>query len=77
MADIVLGIAAELMANFEFRPTFTSAFDVANRCTELLMLRSGCDVCCTDPGAIGRYEARLAQERQQQQQQQQQAGPPA
>ena len=33
---------------------------------ELLMLRSGCDVCCTsdsDRTAIQRFEARLAAER--------------
>lgn len=44
---------------------FTSAFDVSNKATELLMLRGGITCSCSDPGAIARYEAVLAAERQQ------------
>lgn len=66
--DILLGLGRELLA-FNFRETFVSGFDVANKSVELLMLRGGCDVCCTseaDRSAIQRYEAQLAAERQQQ-----------
>lgn len=44
------------------------AHQVSNKCVELLMLRQGCDVCCTsdsDRTAIQRFEAQLAAERQQ------------
>ena len=44
---------------------FTSAFEVANKSTELLMLRGGISCSCGDPGAIARYEAALAAEQQQ------------
>ncbi|KAL4451818.1 hypothetical protein ABPG75_007480 [Micractinium tetrahymenae] len=62
MGDMVLSLSTELMTSFDFHPTFSSAFEVANKVVELLMLRSGCDVCCTtdaDRSAISRYEAQL------------------
>lgn len=43
---------------------FTSAFEVSNKATELLMQRSGVTCSCGDPGAIARYEAALAAEPQ-------------
>lgn len=45
------------------RCSFTSPFDVANKTTELLMLRGGVSCSCSDEGAIERYEAQLAAER--------------
>ena len=45
------------------RCSFTSPFDVANKTTELLMLRGGVSCSCSDEGAIDRYEAQLAAER--------------
>ncbi|PRW57522.1 hypothetical protein C2E21_4288 [Chlorella sorokiniana] len=65
MGDLVLGLATELMTSFDFMPTFTSAFEVSNKATELLMLRGGVTCSCSDPGAIARYEAALAADRQQ------------
>lgn len=43
--------------------SFTSPFDVANKTTELLMLRGGVSCSCSDEGAIRRYEAQLAADR--------------
>lgn len=65
MGDLVLSLSTELMTSFDFHPTFSSAFEVSNKVVELLMLRSGCDVCCTtdaDRSAISRYEAQLEAE---------------
>lgn len=63
-SDVLLGLANELLA-FDFGPTFVNAFEVANKSLELLMLRQGCDVCCTseaDREAVRRYERQLAEE---------------
>jgi len=46
VTDVVLGLSAELLA-FNFRETFVNAFEVANKSAEALMLRAGCEVCCT------------------------------
>lgn len=65
VGDLVLSMVNELLA-FNFGPTFVNAFDVTNKASELLMLRAGCDVCCTseaDRTAISRYEAQLAAEK--------------
>ena len=48
------------------QPTLPRASTPSMQVVELLMLRSGCDVCCTsdsDRTAIQRFEARLAAER--------------
>lgn len=48
------------------RETFVNAFEVSNKVVELLMLRAGCEVCCTSPqdrSAIQRYEQQLREER--------------
>jgi hypothetical protein len=34
---------------------FTSAFEVGNKVSELLMLRQGCDVCCTSEEDKARF----------------------
>jgi hypothetical protein len=34
---------------------FTSAFEVGNKVSELLMLRHGCDVCCTSEEDKARF----------------------
>lgn len=62
-------------ASTAFQPPLTrpptplqTRHQVSNKCVELLMLRQGCDVCCTsdsDRTAIQRFEAQLAAERQQ------------
>ena len=57
MADLVLALSNELLA-FDFTETFTGAFDVGNKVVELLMQRSGINVCCTGDGEeslIDRY----------------------
>lgn len=67
MGDLVLSLATELMSSHDFGPSFTSAFEVSNKVVELLMLRDGCDVCCTsdsDRTAIARFEAQLAAQQQ-------------
>lgn len=47
MGDLVLALGPELMVTGDFSDTFTGAYDIANKCVELLMLRSGMEVCCT------------------------------
>ena len=63
-SDVLLGLADELLA-FDFNPTFVNTFEVANKSLELLMLRAGCDVCCTSEAgreAMRRHERQLAEE---------------
>lgn len=45
VASVLLGLAGELTASFDFGPTFTSAFDVANKVIEVAMQRDGMEVC--------------------------------
>lgn len=59
MSDLVLSLSTELLP-FDFSETFVNAFDVANKVAELLMMRSGIDVCCTseaDETLISRFES--------------------
>ena len=61
VGDVVLGLAQGLLS-FNFRETFVSAFDVANKSVEFLMIKRspGCDVCCVserDREAIERWDA--------------------
>lgn len=60
---ILLGLSSELL-NFNFRETFTSAFEVSNKVMEMVMMRSGCEVCCTSPGDKERL-MRVSQELEQ------------
>lgn len=42
------------------REAFVGPFDVANKVVEMLMMRGGCDVCCTTPAdaeRMARYNA--------------------
>lgn len=59
VGDIVLGLSQGLLeSNHIFADTFVNAFEVANKCVEVLMLADGCDVCCVsdnDLQAIQRY----------------------
>eukprot|EP00878_Enallax_costatus_P007345 GHUV01007692.1.p1 GENE.GHUV01007692.1~~GHUV01007692.1.p1 ORF type:complete len:188 (+),score=26.95 GHUV01007692.1:216-779(+) len=55
MSSLVLGLSNELLA-FNYRDTFTSAFEVANKVVEMLMMRSGVDVCCTSDDDLARIE---------------------
>ena len=67
MSSLVLGLSNELLA-FNYRETFTSAFEVANKVVEMLMMRSGLDVCCTnqdDLTRIGRYNSQQETAQQQ------------
>lgn len=60
MGDLVLTMGPELMVSADFSETFTGPYDIANKVVELLMLRSGIDVCCTsedDLALISRYAA--------------------
>jgi hypothetical protein len=48
VATVLLGLAGELMSGgsaFDFGPTFTSAFEVANKAVELGMVRDGMETC--------------------------------
>eukprot|EP01023_Acetabularia_acetabulum_P010657 TRINITY_DN1484_c0_g3_i1.p1 TRINITY_DN1484_c0_g3~~TRINITY_DN1484_c0_g3_i1.p1 ORF type:complete len:168 (+),score=27.70 TRINITY_DN1484_c0_g3_i1:12-515(+) len=44
--SVLLGMGQELLT-FNYRDTFVSAFDVANKVSDMLMMRMGIDVCCT------------------------------
>ena len=64
VGDVVLGMSQSLMDKNElFIDTFVNAFEVANKCVEVLMLDGGCDVCCvsdSDLEAIARYKVQAA-----------------
>lgn len=45
VSNLVLDLSQALLS-FNYRETFTNAFEVANKVAEILMLRQGCDVCC-------------------------------
>ncbi|KAG2486499.1 hypothetical protein HYH03_014801 [Edaphochlamys debaryana] len=50
MGAIVLGVAGQLQAPAlagAFRATFTDPFEVSNKLVETVMLKDGCNVCCT------------------------------
>lgn len=56
---LVLAMAEDLLG-FDFSDSFVSAFEVANKVIEMLMLREGVDVCCVseeDLTRADRYEA--------------------
>lgn len=55
MSSLVLGLSNELLA-FNYRETFVNAFEVANKVVEMLMMRSGVDVCCTTDEDAARIE---------------------
>jgi hypothetical protein len=62
---LVMALAADL-ADFDFADSFVSAFEVANKVIEMLMLRAGVDVCCVGEDDItraARYEATLESRR--------------
>ncbi|EFJ42491.1 hypothetical protein VOLCADRAFT_107181 [Volvox carteri f. nagariensis] len=50
MGSVVLAVASELLRPelaAAFRASFTDPFEVSNKLVETVMLRDGCDVCCT------------------------------
>ncbi|PNH12945.1 hypothetical protein TSOC_000061 [Tetrabaena socialis] len=52
MGSVVLSLASELLRpelSAAFHASFTGPFDVANKLVEMVMMRDGCDVCCTSP----------------------------
>eukprot|EP00798_Chlamydomonas_sp_ICE-L_P023555 gene23555-9079_t len=55
MGSILIGMSTSLMT-FDFHDTFTSAFDVANKVSEVVMMRNGCDVCCVGEADKERFE---------------------
>lgn len=55
MSSLVLGLSSELLS-FNYRETFTNAFEVSNKVVEMLMMRSGVDVCCTTDTDAARIE---------------------
>lgn len=62
MGSLVMGVAAELL-DFDFSDTFVNAFEVANKCSEILMMREGYEVCCInkeDETRQARYEEMVA-----------------
>lgn len=62
MGSLVMGVAADLI-EFDFSDTFVNAFEVANKCSEILMMREGYEVCCInkdDMSRQARYEEMVA-----------------
>ena len=62
MGTLVMGVANDLM-DFDFSDTFVNAFEVANKCSEILMMREGYEVCCIskeDETRQARYEEMVA-----------------
>lgn len=53
VASVLLGLAGSLTASFDFGPTFTGAFDVANKVIEIAMQRDGMEVCDCGGGGGG------------------------
>ena len=53
MGSLVMGVAAELI-EFDFSDTFVNAFEVANKCSEILMMREGYEVCCINKDDVSR-----------------------
>ena len=56
---MVMTLANDLLA-FDFTDSFVSAFEVANKVIEMLMLRQGVDVCCVSEEDLTREERYLA-----------------
>lgn len=55
VSSLVLSISNELLS-FNYRETFTNAFEVGNKVVEMLMMRSGVDVCCTTEDDAARMQ---------------------
>jgi hypothetical protein len=54
VASVLLGLGSDLMTSFDFNPTFTNGFEVANKAIELAMRRDGMEVCdCSGGGGGG------------------------
>jgi hypothetical protein len=59
-SDLLLGLCAGELMQCDYKEAFVNAFEVANKVAEFLMLREGCDVCCTtaaDREAAARFLA--------------------
>ncbi|GLC56887.1 hypothetical protein PLESTB_001159900 [Pleodorina starrii] len=59
MGSVVLAVASELLRpelSAAFRASFTDPFEVSNKLVETVMLRDGCDVCCTSPSDKDRIQ---------------------
>ena len=62
VTQLVMSVASDLLT-FDFYDTFVNGFEVANKCSEMLMMREGYEVCCVskeDLTRIERYEAMKA-----------------
>jgi hypothetical protein len=62
MGAIIMGVTQDLLT-FDFSDTFVNAFEVANKCGEILMMREGFEVCCLnsdDETRAARYEEMVA-----------------
>jgi hypothetical protein len=62
MGAIIMGVTQDLLT-FDFSDTFVNAFEVANKCSEILMMREGYEVCCInkdDMSRQARYEEMVA-----------------
>lgn len=57
--QMVMTLASDLLA-FDFNDSFVSAFEVANKVIEMLMLRQGVDVCCVSEEDLTREDRYLA-----------------
>ena len=62
MGSLVMGIAQDLLS-FDFSDTFVNSFEVANKTSEILMMKEGYEVCCLskeDETRQARYEEMVA-----------------
>ncbi len=62
MGSLVMGIAQDLLS-FDFSDTFVNSFEVANKTSEILMMKEGYEVCCLskeDETRQQRYEEMVA-----------------
>jgi len=55
LSSLLLGVGSDLM-NFDFKETFTDAFEVANKLAALAMQQAELEVCCQTEVERERYD---------------------
>jgi hypothetical protein len=64
MGSLVMGVQQDLLS-FDFSDTFVNSFEVANKTSEILMMKEGYEVCCLskeDETRQARYDEMIAKE---------------
>ena len=64
MGSLVMGVQQDLLS-FDFSDTFVNSFEVANKTSEILMMKEGYEVCCLskeDETRQARYDEMIAME---------------